>query len=108
MNPKFWTDVYPQGTKQGDEEQAVFLALARHPKWHWRTVAALSKESDVSAERIEQILYKYWKINMVFQDPRNENQWAYWERVPEMMKKSPCSIGDKDQEDRLKKVGINP
>lgn len=105
MSLKKWTDVYPHGTKEGDEEQGVFIALARHPKWQWRSVSALAKEANISKERVEQILYKYWKMGMVFQNPQNEDQWGYWERVPDMVKKDPGSISDRDQEDRLKKAG---
>jgi len=105
MSLKQWTDVYPQGTKAGDEEQAVFIALARHPKWQWRSVSALSKESNLTKERVEEILYKYWKLGMVFQNPANEEQWGYWERVPDMVPKDKGSISDADHEDRLKKAG---
>ena len=106
--PKQWTQVYPQGTKQGDEEQALFVALARHPKWAWRSVSALSKEANLTKERVEQILYKYWKLGMVFQNPASEDQWGYWERVPELIPKDPKSIIDTDHDERLKKAGINP
>jgi len=100
-----WTDVYPQGTQQGDEEQGVFKALARHPKWQWRSVSALAKEANLTKERVEEILYKYWKKGMVFQNPANEDQWGYWERVPEMIPKDKGSISEADHADRLKKAG---
>ena len=108
MDLKQWTDVYPQGTKVGDEEQAIFIALARHPKWQWRSVSALAKETNLTKERVEQILSKYWKLGMVFQNPANEDQWGYWERVPDMIKKDEGSIVDKDHQDRLKKSGGKP
>ena len=53
-----WTDVYPQGCKAGDEEQDFFIALARNPKWQWRSVAAIAKESGLSKERVEELLNK--------------------------------------------------
>lgn len=106
--PKQWSEVYPAGTKQGDEEQALFIALARHVKWSWRSVSALSKESGLTKERVEQILYKYWKLGMVFQNPASEDQWGYWERVPDMIQKEPKSIIDVDHEERLKKAGVCP
>lgn len=103
-NPLKWTDVYPQGTKTGDEEQGFFIALARNPKWEWRSVAAIAKESGLSKERVEEIIEKYWKKGLIFQNPKNEDQWGYWERVPEMVPKSDGSITDKDHENRIKKA----
>lgn len=108
MALKKWTDVYPKGTKKGDEEQAIFIALARHPKWQWRSVSALSKETGLTKERVEEILYKYWKIGMVFQNPASEDQWGYWERVPDMVPTNLGSISEADHEERLKKAGIKP
>ncbi len=108
MSLKQWTDVYPQGTKAGDEEQAVFIALARHPKWTWRSVSALAKEANITKVRVEEILYKYWKMGMVFQNPASEEQWGYWERVPEEIKKEKGNLASEDNEARLKKVGVNP
>jgi hypothetical protein len=102
--PRNWTDVYPQGCKQGDEEQAFFIALSRNPKWQWRSTAAIAKEADLSKERVEELLMKYYKKGMVFQNPANEDQWGYWERVPEMLPKDDDSITDKDHKDRIKKA----
>ena len=105
--PPIWTSVYPQGTKEGDEEQAFFIALARNLKWHWRSTASLAKEANLSKERVEQILDKYLKKGMVFQNPSNEDQWGYWQRVPEMLNKDDDSVTDKDHKDRIKKA-TNP
>lgn len=102
--PPRWVDVYPQGSKEGDEEQGVFVCLARHAKWTFRSVAQISKESKLSKERVEEILQKYWKKGMVFQNPSNEDQWAYWERVPEMLPKKNVSITKEDQNNRINKV----
>jgi hypothetical protein len=102
--PPKWTEVYPQGTKEGDEEQGVFICLARHPKWTFRSVAQISKESNLSKERVEEILEKYWKKGIVFQNPNNEDQWAYWERVPEMLPKSKGSITQEDQQKRIDRL----
>jgi len=102
---KKWTDVYPQGSKEGDEEQAFFISLARNPKWQWRSTAAIAKESNLSKERVEELLNKYYKKGMVFQNPANEDQWGYWERVPEMLPKDDDSITTKDHKDRIKKAG---
>lgn len=99
--PRKWTEVYPQGTKEGDEEQDFFIALARNGKWQWRSTAAVAKESGLSKERVDEILNKYWKKGMVFQNPKNEDQWGYWERVPEMLPEEIVSITEKDHNDRM-------
>ena len=106
MELRMWAEVYPQGTPEGDEEQAVFKVLSRHPKWQWRSVSALVKEASVTEKRVEEILYKYWKRKMVYQNPKDESQWGYWERVPEMVKAEELSIVDKDHEDRLRRAGV--
>lgn len=101
-NPPNWYDVYPKGTKEGDEEQKVFTSLARNNKWIWRSVSAISKEVNLSKERVEEILYKYFKKGMVFQNPKNEDQWGYWSNVPEMLDgKNKKSIRVEDLEKRL-------
>jgi hypothetical protein len=104
MKPKKWSEVYPQGTKEGDEEQKFFIVLARHPKWTWRSTSAIAKEANLTKERVEEIIAKYFKKHMVFQNPQNEDQWAYWERVPEMLPKDQGTITEKDQKDRIKKA----
>ncbi len=102
--PKKWSNVYPQGCKQGDEEQAFFISLARNSKWHWRSTAAVANESNLSKERVEELLMKYYKKGMVFQNPANEDQWGYWERVPQMLPTDDDSITTKDHDDRIKKA----
>jgi hypothetical protein len=101
MNPPKWPNVYPQGTKAGSEEHEFFKALARHPKFAWRSVAAISKESGLSKERVEEIIYKYFKKGMIFSSPKNDKQWGYWERVPEMLEKDKASIAQEDQKSRI-------
>jgi hypothetical protein len=102
-SPKKWIDVYLQGTAEGDEEQKFFIALARHPKYIWRSVSALSKESNLSIVRTEQIIQKYYNKGMIFQNPKVEDQFAYWERVPELVPKKPKSISKIDQNKRIDK-----
>lgn len=102
--PPKWTSVYPQGCKEGDEEQGFFIALSRNAKWQWRSTAQLSKEAKLTKERVDEILQKYWKKGMVFQSPTNEDHWGYWERCPEMLPKEEESITSKDHNDRIKKV----
>jgi len=100
--PPKWTNVYSQGTKEGDEEQRFFIALSRDPQYAWRSVAAVSKESGLSEKRVEEILNKYYNKGMVFQSPTNETMWGYWERVPEMLPKQQPSVVRKDQQKRIK------
>ena len=100
-NPPKWVNVYPQGTKEGDEEQKFFISLARHPKYEWRSVAAISSECGLTKKRVEEILAKYYKKGMVFQNPKNDEQWGYWERVPYMLKDNTQTIVDKDQQKRI-------
>ena len=104
MKPPRWTNTYPHGTKEGDEELKFFIALARNPKYQWRSTSAIAKEAGITKERVEEIINKYYKKGMVFQNPRNEDQWGYWERVPEMLPKMQKSISQKDQDDRINKL----
>lgn len=101
IKPKKWVDVYPSGTNEGDEEARFFRSLARHPKYEWRSVAAISKESGLSKVRVETIIRKYFKMGMVFQNPKNEDHWGYWERVPHMLPESKGSISDEDKKNRI-------
>ena len=98
--PPKWTEVYPQGTKSGDEEQKVFISLARS-KWNWRSVAHVAAEAGLTKERVEQILNKYYKKGMVFPNPANADQWGYWERVPHMLQDDDRTIAQKDQDKRI-------
>ena len=101
--PKKWTDVYPQGTKVGDEEQQLFIALVRHPIYSYRSISALVKESGLSEKRVEEILDKYFKKGMVFPNPESTSQWGYWERNPKDMAKRLKPISEVDKKNRLKK-----
>lgn len=99
--PKKWTEVYPQGTKTGDEEQKFFIALARHPSYKWRSTSSLAKESGLSKARVEEIIAKYYKKQMVLQNPKNEEQWGYWERLPELLEVNTGSLSSSDQKNRI-------
>ena len=103
-NPPRWPDVYPQGCKAGDEEQDFFIAIGRHPKWQWRSVAAIAKESGLTKERVEELINKYFKKGMVFQNPQNDDQWGYWERVPHMVPKAKTSVTHDDHKSRIDKA----
>lgn len=105
--PPKWTQVYPHGTKEGDEEQGVFICLSRHHKWKFRSVAQIAKEAGISKARAEEILYKYWKKGMVFQNPDNEDQWGYWESIPEFLPDEEISITEEDHNTRIAKARGN-
>jgi len=95
-----WINVYPQGTKEGDEEQRFFISLARHPKYEWRSLAAVAKESGLHKKRVEQMIQKYCKEGMVIQNAKNEDQWGYWERL-DLSPKKFKSMAAKDHERRI-------
>ena len=104
IKPKKWTEVYPAGTKEGDEESRFFKNLARNTKYEWRSVAALAKESNLDKKRVEEILLKYFKLGMVFQNPKNEDHWGYWERVQYLLPEEKKTIKQVDQEKRINKI----
>lgn len=101
--PPKWTDVYPQGTKEGDEEQAFFIALTR-TKWDWRSTAALAKEAKITRERVDEIISKYYELGMLFQNPSNDDQWGYWERCKNFLPEEEKSITELDHNTRIKKA----
>lgn len=105
MKPNKWEYVYPQGTKEGDEEYKFFICLSRNAKFMWFSTSLLSKQTGLSLARIEEIIEKYHKKGMVFNNPKNEDQWGYWERIPSdyLPQENNKSILQKDHEERIKK-----
>jgi len=104
MKLKKWTEVYPHGTKEGDEELAFFISLARNQKYVWRSTSGIANEAGLTKERVEEIIDKYLKQGLVFQHPKNDDNWGYWERVPpEMLPKKYQSLVAKDQKQRKDK-----
>jgi hypothetical protein len=108
VNPPTWHAVYPHGTKEGDEEMSFFYTLARS-KWDWVSTAQIVKGSGLTRQRVEKIIAKYitCKPPLIFASLTKEDHWAYWERVPEMLKPV-ASIGDLDQGNRIKKHMDDP
>tara|TARA_Y100000034_G_scaffold121593_1_gene165981 strand:- start:292 stop:768 length:477 start_codon:yes stop_codon:yes gene_type:complete len=102
--PPKWSDVYPQGTAEGDEEQRFFRSLVRSDEWTWRSTAHISKEARLEPMRVEEIANKYLKKGMVFQHPSNVDQWGYWELNLDSLPKKERSISGKDQKSRIDKV----
>jgi hypothetical protein len=101
--PPKWTKIYPQGTQEGDEEQQFFISLSRH-KDKFRSTLAIAQDTNLPEERVEDIIAKYYKLGMVFQNPENENEWVYWERCLEMLDKEIASIAEKDKKERINSV----
>lgn len=101
--PPKWSEVYPQGTKEGDEELKFWISISRNPKWAWRSTAAIAKESGLSKEKVEQIIQKYLKKGMVFNNPKNEDQWGYWENVKDQLPKDKGTLDEQDKKDRINK-----
>lgn len=101
IKPKKWTEVYKQGTQEGNEEQKLFIALSRNKKFEWRSVGMLAKESGLTKVRVEEILDKYYKKGMVFQSSTNDELWAYWERVPDLLPDDIGTVATADQKKRL-------
>ena len=101
--PAKWTDVYPHGTKEGDEEMAFFIALARS-KWEWRSTGSLVRESGLSKERVEEILSKYLQCNppLIYMSETKEDHWAYWQRVPQL-NQTKNSLANADHDKRIKR-----
>jgi len=99
--PPKWTEVYPQGTQKGNEEQRFFIALERDPKWTFKSTEALAKEAKITPERVEEICNKYLKRKMVLQNPSNHEEWGYWERNKELLDVDDSSICQSDQKMRI-------
>lgn len=104
MKLKKWTELYPHGTKEGDEELAFFISLARNNKYVWRSTSGIANDTGLTKERVEEIIEKYFKINIIYQHPKNDDNWGYWERIPvDMLPKEYQSLAKKDQKQRMKK-----
>lgn len=105
-SPKKWHQVYPYGTKQGDEEAKVFRALSRSGgKWTYRSVAALEKLTGLSRERLEEIIDKYatqFNPPLIYPHPNQDDHWGYWELL-DSIKGPEKSISGSDKENRINK-----
>jgi len=105
LKPKKWYDVYPYGTKDGDEEAQVFRALSRHPKFDYRSTAAIIKTTGIKRERVEEIIDKYMSCDppLIFPHKTNEEHWGYWERCTDRLQEDVRDISSKDKDDRVDK-----
>lgn len=98
---KSWWAIFPQGTKEGDEESRFFCSLSRHPEFEWRSVDKISEEARLPKTRVEEIIAKYAVLGMILQNPKKPDQWGYWERVG--AKKQERSLLEEEHTFRLKK-----
>lgn len=98
---KKWTDVY-----SSDEEQRFFVALARHPKYSWRSVDAIAKEANLTEKKTEEIISKYYKMGIVIQNPKSETQWGYWAHPDNKnaLPKDQGTIAENDKQKRIDKA----
>jgi hypothetical protein len=106
IKPQQWHQIYPYGTKEGDEEAKVFRLLCRNKKFDWRSTGALVKSSGLTRERVEEIIDKYAnKISppLIYPHPSNDDHWGYWERIPEVLEKDIRGISKKDKDNRIDK-----
>jgi hypothetical protein len=104
--PKKWTEIYPYGTKEGDDEAKFFRALARHPKYEYRSTPAIIKSTGLSRQRVEEIVDKYVnKVSppLIFAHPSNDDHWGYWERCQDQLKDDNRDISKKDKDSRVDK-----
>jgi hypothetical protein len=102
MSLKCWWEVFPKGTKEGDDETRFFCSLSRHPDFKWRSVDKVAEESSLSKSRVEEIIGKYAGTGIILQNPKDPDQWGYWERVG--AKAGAKDLLEEEQEIRLKKV----
>ena len=92
-----WYDLVDNTKPEGEVESKIFIALSRNPKWSWRSVSALAKETGLENITVEETLYKYYKIGIVLQHTRNTDQWAYWENVQEDLPEEQISLNELDR-----------
>ena len=102
--PKKWTEVYPYGTKEGDDECKFFRFLSRNAKRDFHSSEAIVEGTHLSRKRVEEIIDKYAKYSppLIFAHSSQENHWAYWENVIDsMVLPDDRSIAQKDRDRRI-------
>ena len=98
---KKWHEVYPVGTKEGDEEAEFFKVLARG-KYDWRTVNAIVKETKLSEKRVEEIINKYERMGLVVNSTKDPEKYGYYLRVEKSGGKKGKTLAEEDHNQRLK------
>lgn len=104
--PKKWTEVYPYGTKEGDDEAKFFRAIARHKKYEYRSIPAIVKDTGLTRERVEEIIDKYVnKIQppLIYAHKTTDDNWGYWERCINDLPSDFRNLSNKDKDSRIDK-----
>jgi len=61
----------------------VFAALM-HPRYCWRAMYAISKETGVEKEEVQRVLDQYMESGLVVRNPMNEEHYGWRDRVKDM------------------------
>ena len=65
-----------------DEEKKLFIFLARHPKFTWRSVASIMRELRITPEELEALVEPYRRAGMIVASVKRDGVYlAYWERL---------------------------
>ena len=102
MEPKKWTEVYPHGTKEGDEEVDFWYAIARDRSTEWLSVSQIARTSRLPELRVKQLITKYSSFQppLVIVCPSLPGYFGYWQRVPDSIEEK-ISITKKDHINRI-------
>lgn len=103
---KKWWEIYPAGTKAGDEEKRFFVALARHPQYKYRSVGAIAQETGLTKTRCDEIINKYHPKGIIIQNNKHLDQWGYWETlgIDPDSGDSAASVSEADKNVRIQKA----
>lgn len=102
---KKWWQIYIEHEKSFFVGKDNRSGLIRHPRYDWRSVDKLIEESNLTKEEVESIILKYAKIGLIIQNPKNSDQWGYWENVaPDLDKQLNLSISENDKNNRINKA----
>lgn len=94
---KPWYEVVDSTTIEGKEEHDLFISLSRDKKTTWKTAKQISLDTNISQTRVEEIIYKYFKMGLIFQDIEDDDCWGYWENHLNMVKKNTASLREIDE-----------
>jgi hypothetical protein len=99
---KPWWSLFPQGTRDGDEESRFFCAISRHHEHRYRSIEKMAVETNLSEIRVEEIISKYAPLGVIVQNPKNPDMWGYWERIG--LKEVEKDILEEEHDQRLKRI----
>lgn len=104
--PAKWTEVYAQGTPEGADELAFFIAITRklsNPDRPFLSISTIANRSNLSHIRVEELIEKYAEMGLVVQSSADEGFWGYWENCPDSIKEEK-SLAKYDQDRRIKQI----